>query len=146
MIAESLVTFAIGAAGYGGIELLWRGHTHWTMLLAGGVCLTGLRLLSRSPLPFLTQCVLGSSLITGVELSIGLVCNCALHWNIWNYAGQWCNLMGQVCPLYSMLWFFLCIPVLGILRYVNGSVRQAPAAVLPSQAFSAAGAPRRPAP
>jgi uncharacterized membrane protein len=116
---EGLLTFAIGAVGYGGLELLWRGHTHWTMLLAGGICLTLLRLISRSTLPFLTQCILGSATITGVELVTGLVCNCMLHWNIWNYSARWCNLMGQVCPLYSLLWFFLCIPVFGVFRVVN---------------------------
>jgi uncharacterized membrane protein len=116
---EGLVTFAIGAIGYGALELFWRGHTHWTMLLAGGICLSGLRLLSRTALPFFLQCLLGSCLITAVEFSVGLVCNCMLHWNIWNYSSQWCNFLGQVCPLYSLLWFFLCIPIFGIFRRIN---------------------------
>ena len=29
---------ALGGAGYGAIELLWRGFTHWTMVLTGGFC------------------------------------------------------------------------------------------------------------
>ena len=27
-----------GAAVYGTLEMLWRGWTHWSMLLAGAVC------------------------------------------------------------------------------------------------------------
>ena len=30
--------FLLGALGYGAVETLWRGGTHWTMLLTGGVC------------------------------------------------------------------------------------------------------------
>ena len=35
--------FFVGAFGYGQIELLYRGYTHWTMLAAGGVILLVLR-------------------------------------------------------------------------------------------------------
>ena len=30
--------FSIGAVGYGLIEVMWRGYTHWSMLGAGGIC------------------------------------------------------------------------------------------------------------
>lgn len=116
---EHTATFAIGALGYGCIEILWRGHTHWTMLLCGGCALLLLRRISRTALPFLTQCALGSASITGLELSAGLVVNRALHWGVWDYSSYWGNLLGQVCPLYSTLWFLLCIPVLGVLRQVR---------------------------
>lgn len=115
---EHTATFAIGALGYGCIEILWRGHTHWTMLLCGGVALLLLRRISRTALPFLTQCALGGASITGLELSAGLVVNRALHWGVWDYSARWGNVLGQVCPLYSTLWFLLCIPVLGVLRRV----------------------------
>lgn len=109
--------FGAGAAGYGGLELLWRGSTHWTMLLAGGVCLLALGRISRTALAPALQCLLGSLCITGVELAAGLVCNCLLRWNIWSYADEWGNLYGQICPLYSALWYLLCIPVLAVLRH-----------------------------
>ena len=35
-----VIVFLIGSFGYMGLELLWRGHTHWTMGLAGGICVT----------------------------------------------------------------------------------------------------------
>ena len=38
MLLETLFAAGVGAALYGGIELAWRGRTHWTMLLAGGTC------------------------------------------------------------------------------------------------------------
>ena len=39
--------FSLGGLGYGGIEILWRGATHWSMLLTGGVCLLLLEQLDR---------------------------------------------------------------------------------------------------
>ena len=36
---DRFVTFCLGAAGYGLLEYLYRGRTHWTMLLAGGAAL-----------------------------------------------------------------------------------------------------------
>jgi hypothetical protein len=30
--------FLIGAVGYGAIEVIWRGFTHWSMMIAGGLC------------------------------------------------------------------------------------------------------------
>ena len=39
--------FFVGAFGYGQIELLYRGYTHWTMLASGGVLLLVLHALDR---------------------------------------------------------------------------------------------------
>ena len=30
--------FTIGAIGYAAIEIIWRGFTHWSMMIAGGLC------------------------------------------------------------------------------------------------------------
>ena len=38
LIKKYALFFSIGGAGYGLLELLWRGYTHPTMLLAGGIC------------------------------------------------------------------------------------------------------------
>ena len=47
MKLQTPAVFALGAAGYAALELLWRGRTHWTMALTGGVVLVGLRQLRR---------------------------------------------------------------------------------------------------
>lgn len=108
--------FLFGAAGYGCLELLWRGRTHWTMLLAGGLCLCLLRSISRLPLAFGLQCILGAAAITGIELAIGLVCNRLLHWEIWDYSDRWGNFMGQICPGYCLLWLAIAAAALGAMR------------------------------
>ena len=35
---EASVIFVVGEIGYSLLEILWRGYTHWTMSLTGGLC------------------------------------------------------------------------------------------------------------
>ena len=102
-------TFCIGALGYGGVELAWRGGTHWTMLLAGGLGLLLVEAISdRLPLlPLAAQAAAAAGAITGLELAVGLVCNRLLAWQVWDYSAQWGNLWGQVCLKYALLWVVL---------------------------------------
>ena len=50
----NFLMFPIGALGYGLIEILWRGYTHFSMLLAGGICFVtfakALEVLNFSPI------------------------------------------------------------------------------------------------
>lgn len=104
-VADGIV-FGTGAIGYGLIEVVWRGNTHWAMLLAGGVCLRLLGAAGRrmEAAPVLYKCLAGGAIITGVELLFGCVCNLWLHMGIWDYSRIPLNLGGQVCLLYSVLW------------------------------------------
>lgn len=106
--------FFVGAFGYGQIELLYRGYTHWTMLAAGGVILLLLRTLDLTlprQVPLLGRCAVGAGCTTVLELAMGLVCNRLLGMGIWDYSDRWGNLWGQICPRFSLYWFLLCIPV-----------------------------------
>ena len=74
-LSHPLGRFFFGAAGYGVLELLWRGRTHWSMLLAGGICFLVYYKLCRDSqhMPLFVKCLLGASLITSVELMFGTV-------------------------------------------------------------------------
>lgn len=113
--------FCTGAAGYSALEILVRGHTHWTMTLLGGVCFVGLYWLSCAwaARPLWTQAAAGAAGITVAELAVGLVVNIWLGWNVWSYEAEFGNFLGQICPLYSFFWFSLCWGVLGIMRTVR---------------------------
>ena len=52
---ERLSLFCLGGGAYAALELAWRGTTHWTMFLAGGVCLCLLQALAAAPLPLAAQ-------------------------------------------------------------------------------------------
>ena len=108
--------YAIGSVGYSAVEILWRGFTHWTMAVTGGVCFTLLHLLNGKMRthPLWKKCLAGSGVITAVEFTAGCIVNLTFHMNVWDYSSMAGNLMGQVCPLYTALWFLLCIPVMWI--------------------------------
>ena len=97
--------------GYGALELLFRGYTHWTMMLTGGACLLTLYYLERPfhETPILIKAAGGALIITLYEFSVGLIVNLWYGWNVWNYSLLPGNILGQICPLFTLLWFLLCL-------------------------------------
>ncbi len=55
--------------------------------------------------------LVGAAVITSVEFVFGCVFNYWLKMGIWDYSKEWLNIMGQICPWYSLLWGILSIPV-----------------------------------
>lgn len=112
-IKWDMVVFLIGGVTYAMIEIMWRGNTHWTMVLLGGLCfLTLYKLFGyMSNYSLLEKCVIGAIVITTLEFVVGCIVNLVFHMNVWNYSRMPLNLSGQICILYSTLWGFLCIPI-----------------------------------
>ncbi len=107
----NITLFGIGALGYGLIEILWRGRTHWSMLLAGGISFWGLAEISnrlKSKGLFL-KALVGCGFITTVEFVFGILFNVILKRRVWDYSKMPLNLGGQVCALYSLFWFILSL-------------------------------------
>ena len=65
----------IGGLVYMGIEILWRGHTHWTMGVLGGLCFALIGLLDewQEHPPLWLQMLQGAMIVTVLELLAGLV-------------------------------------------------------------------------
>ena len=106
--------FAAGAVLYSLIEILWRGRTHWTMAVTGGVCLLLIHLCNERfrKLDLLSRCSLSSFCITGVEFAAGWLLNIRLHMAVWDYSDRYLNVMGQICPEYWAYWYLLSIPAI----------------------------------
>jgi len=123
-LKEYFKVFTIGSIGYSVIEVLWRGFTHWTMSITGGICflfiyLTNLKLTTKS---IFKRSLVGSTIITAVEFLSGCIINKIFKLNVWDYSKDKFNIMGQVCLLYSFLWFLLCIPLVYLCRYINKNI------------------------
>lgn len=100
----------IGGVVYGGLEVLFRGHTHWTMVILGGVCFVTVGLINEVipwEMPLTVQMLIGSVIITALEFCCGCIVNVWLGWDVWDYSSQPLNLLGQICPLYSAFWYFV---------------------------------------
>ena len=103
------VLAVIGGFIYMGIEILWRGHTHWSMGVLGGVCFALIGLLDEwqdNP-PLWFQMLQGAAIVTALELITGLIVNVWLEWDVWDYSDVPFNLWGQVCLPFTAAWFFL---------------------------------------
>lgn len=120
-IKRDLVLFATGGLGYGGIELLWRGRTHWAMLIAGGICfMIFLRVAEKfRSSSLLFKASVCAVCVTGVEMLFGIVFNIMLKQRIWDYSNMPLNFMGQICPLYTLFWGILSYLFIPLAEKIN---------------------------
>ncbi|MBQ4313800.1 MAG: hypothetical protein IJC18_06260 [Clostridia bacterium] len=118
---KNMMVFAAGAVAYTAAELLWRGHSHWTMTLTGGACALMIHLANRRmrPCSMIKRCGVGCGIITAAELSVGCIVNLLLGWNVWDYSALPLNLLGQICLLYSVMWFILSFPVIALSTWID---------------------------
>ena len=116
-----LIVFVLGGVLYGTIEVLFRGHTHWSMVLTGGACVLTLYLLLGwlDSQPLAIAALAGALIITVYEFAVGCIVNLRYGWNVWDYSSMEVNLLGQVCPLFTGVWFALCFLFLGLVRLLS---------------------------
>jgi len=109
-VLKYVMLFFTGGFLYGGLEIIFRGYSHISMLAAGGICFILIGLINELfswDIALISQMVISSFIITAVEFIFGLIVNVWLGLNVWDYSQRPYNLMGQVCILFSVIWFFL---------------------------------------
>ena len=106
------------------LEGLWRGWTHISMLVVGGLSAFLIGRLNERPKFYARkmwqECVIGTFIVLVLEFVSGILLNIWLKLDVWNYSGSWGNLYGQICVPCALLWFTLmplCIYVDDYLRY-----------------------------
>ena len=107
LLNKYLFLFNVGGLLYVLIELIWHGWSHWTMFILGGLCFIYLGLFNevlRWDTPLWQQILIGAVGITALEFLTGCIVNLCLGWNIWDYSDMPCNVLGQICPQYMLLW------------------------------------------
>ena len=122
-IKKYSLLFILGAVGYAAMETIWRGHTHWSMMIAGGLCfilfsLAAEALRGRSILLRAVTCAVG---VTAIEFIFGVVFNIYLGMGVWDYSHVPFNIMGQICPMFSLLWAGIAIAFLPLADAINKS-------------------------
>lgn len=117
IVLEFLIVLLLGGSAYGAIEVLWRGHTHWTMVVTGGLCFACMYLIaSRSRESRFRQYILCAVVVTTVEFVVGAIVNIGLGMDIWDYSDRRWNLFGQICARYSLYWLILSVPACALSR------------------------------
>lgn len=120
---KMIVLLIIGGTIYFGIEMLWRGHSHWSMALVGGICFIAIGAINEYipwEMGMVQQSLIGACLVTGIEFIAGLILNVWLGLAIWDYSNLPFNIMGQICLPFFFAWIVLsavAIVVDDYLRY-----------------------------
>lgn len=117
-----MILYLFGGFSYILIELIWRGYSHWTMFVLGGICFLAVGDLNEShpwERPLWLQMLLSAFLITALEFFCGVIVNVLLGWDVWDYSNLPLNVMGQICVPFSILWFFLSLPVIVMDDYLR---------------------------
>ena len=109
-LLKLLILFAIGGFIYICLELVYRGYSHWTMFILGGLCFLFIGFINEyidENMHILLQACIGSIIITTLEYVCGCIVNIKLGWDVWDYSQLPLNVNGQICLLFSFLWLFV---------------------------------------
>jgi uncharacterized membrane protein len=113
--AKCVLMFMIGGFLYIGLEIVFRGYTHISMFLAGGLSFLFIGLINEAfpgQIALTSRMLISAFIITSIELIIGLIVNVWLKNNVWDYSNMPYNYKGQICLLFFNIWFLLSLPAI----------------------------------
>lgn len=111
-----------GGATYVALEVIWRGYSHWTMLVLAATVFVVIGLLNEVwswQTSLALQVAAGMALATALEFITGCIVNLWLGWDVWDYSDMPGNLMGQICPQYTLLWTVLVLVAILLDDYIR---------------------------
>lgn len=109
-VIKPLMLIALGGFIYSAIEILYRGYTHWTMVLVGGISFYLIGLVNeytQYDFSIIKQMTIGTLIVSTLEFTAGIIVNIILKWNVWDYSNMPFNILGQICLPFSVIWFLL---------------------------------------
>lgn len=111
-ISEYLFLWTLGGSLYYGIEMAFRGFSHWSMFVLGGFCLLffaaqGVWTGWREPL--WRQVLWCTLFVTSGEFITGIFVNKIMKWHVWDYSDQPFQIWGQICIPFMILFSGLCV-------------------------------------
>lgn len=120
-LLRTVFLFFVGASGYFCIELLFRGYSHWTMMLCGGISLVSMNSINTlmHSKPLYVRAAACALAITFWELMFGIFDNLIMRWHVWDYSKMPLNFMGQICLSFSLCWYLLSVPICAILSKIS---------------------------
>jgi uncharacterized membrane protein len=120
-----LFLWAVGGSLYYGIELLYRGFSHWSMFILGGICFLFYGFLGEETqwhCPVWKQLLACMIFITSCEFISGIILNKWLHLGVWDYSSEPFNLLGQVCLPYALIFGVLSLFGIRIYHFLDQSL------------------------
>lgn len=111
-LSEYSFLLAFGGTVYYTLEVLFRGFSHWSMFVLGGICMMffgwqGQMTGWKDPLYIqILRCTL---FVLCGEFITGIFVNKWMGWDVWDYSDQPFHLFGQICLPFAILFSGLCL-------------------------------------
>lgn len=121
-LIKEIILLIIFGITYCGIEILYRGRTHISMLFVGGLCAVLIGMINEitPKMNIFLQMFIGAVIVTIIEFFSGYIINIILGLNVWDYSNLMFNYKGQISLLFTIIWFFLSVPVI----YLDDKLRK----------------------
>lgn len=119
---KALVLLCIGGLLYIGCELGFRGYSHWSMFLVGGLCFLCIGAINEMvpwEMPLWQQAVIGAAIVTVIEFIAGCILNIRMGWAVWDYSDMPFNVLGQICLPFTAIWLLLAIAAIILDDYLR---------------------------
>ena len=118
------ILFYIGGTAYMILEFVWRGRSHGSMFLLGGLCflLVGSGAAKFHKIPIAARPLLGAGIITGLELITGWLVN--RDFKVWDYRDQLFQFQGQICLAFSLLWVPVSLAAMELYALTHKKIAQ----------------------
>ena len=114
-LSEYLFLWTLGGSLYYFFEIFFRGFSHWSMFILGGICMVFFTVQGQAVhwedalWRQILRCII---FVTAMEFITGIIVNKWLHMAVWDYSNQPFQLFGQICVPFMII--FSGLSVLGI--------------------------------
>ena len=111
-LSKYIFLFMIGGSMYYIVELLFRGYSHWSMFILGGMCFYYAGIQNEYVswnYPLWKQLIKVESFVLISEFITGCIVNLWLGWNVWDYSNLAGNILGQTSWQFALLFIPLCL-------------------------------------
>lgn len=101
-----------GGSTYVTFEVFFRERSHISMFMLAGLVFIIVGLLNKIwgwETSLIFQIFIGTCVATISEFITGCIVNIWLQLNIWDYSDLWGNILGQICPLFTLIWIPLIL-------------------------------------
>ena len=115
----------IGGFAYYSIEMLYRGYSHYSMFILGGLCFILIGLLNEIwdwDTCIEKQVSIGLLIVLILEFIAGCILNIWLGLRVWDYSNLPLNILGQICMPFALLWVPIIIVAIILDDYIRYKV------------------------
>lgn len=119
---EYLILFIFGGSIYFLTEIAFRGYSHYSMFILGGICMILIGLINEIygwNLYIEFQVLIGLVCVLVLEFLSGCILNLWLKLNIWDYSNMPFNILGQICLPFAIIWIPLIILAIILDDYIR---------------------------